>query len=87
MLNKDPNRPNNVPSHIDLFDTGDFYESFEVKVMSDGFLIEADTIKDGEDLRVRWGNDILGLTDFSISELGKAIQPKVLSYILDSLLT
>lgn len=54
---------------VTLFDTGEFYESFRVEAEKDGIVIFADTIKGGEDLRERWGNDIIGLTDESIAEL------------------
>lgn len=58
---------------ITLFDTGDFYESFDVRVEKDGFVIIADTIKnDGTfsvDLTDRWGDDILGLTEKSLTDL------------------
>lgn len=83
---KDASRPNNTAGHIDLFDTGQFYESFHVKSESDGFVIAADTIKEGEDLRVRWGNDILGLTDTSRDQLVQTIPLFVVEYTLNTLL-
>lgn len=54
---------------ITLKDTGDFYKSWRVRVLGDVIFIEADTIKDGDDLRQRWGNDILGLTEESKQKL------------------
>ena len=51
---------------IDLHDTGEFWESFFVKVDNNGIDIEADTIKDGEDLRDSWGENIIGLTEKSL---------------------
>lgn len=54
---------------ITLKDTGDFYRSWTVRILADTIFIEADTIKDGDDLRQRWGNDILGLTDESKQKL------------------
>lgn len=54
---------------ITLKDTGDFYKSWNVKILADTIFIEADTIKDGDDLRQRWGNDILGLTEESKQKL------------------
>lgn len=83
---KDPGRPRNVASHIDLFDTGNFYESFEVKAQADGFVIMADTIKEGEDLRVRWGDDILGLTEASREQLVQTVPLFVVEYVLNTLL-
>ena len=50
---------------VTLFDTGEFYSSFYVKVFDTYFEIVADTIKDGEDLQNRWGDELLGLTDES----------------------
>lgn len=54
---------------ITLKDTGDFYKSWTVRILADTIFIEADTIKDGDDLRQRWGNDILGLTEESKQKL------------------
>jgi len=55
---------------IQLFDEGSFYASFIVRVDRGGITISADTIKTGDDgvttdLAVRYGIDILGLTDES----------------------
>jgi hypothetical protein len=79
-------RPNNSPFHVDLYDTGDFYESFTVKVLPDGLLIQADTIKDGDDLRQRWGPEILGLNDESIEILARHIAGLVADYVRRELL-
>ena len=54
---------------VTLKDTGDFYRSWTVRILADTIFIEADTIKDGDDLRQRWGNDILGLTEESKQKL------------------
>jgi hypothetical protein len=62
-------RDNQPYDHITLKDTGDFYRSWTVRILADTIFIEADTIKDGDDLRQRWGNDILGLTDESKQKL------------------
>ena len=66
---------------ITLRDTGEFYKSFRVVVESDGFVIEADTLKNGVDLTTRWGNDILGLTDQSIEKLAFFIRPLVVEFV------
>ena len=51
---------NNQPfNRVTLKDTGEFYESFDVRYEMGGIVIDADTIKEGDDLRDRWGNDIL----------------------------
>ncbi len=54
---------------ITLKDTGDFYSSFRIELGSDFFEITANTIKDGTDLRSRWGDEILGLTDENLQRL------------------
>ena len=67
--------------HIMLFDEGDFYDSFNIRVTSNGFLIVADAIKeDGTDLVQEYGR-ILGLTDESIQELRAVIQDELKQYI------
>jgi hypothetical protein len=49
-------------NRVTLKDTGDFYKTFTVKVKPNAnFEIEADTIKSGQDLEDRWGENIVGL--------------------------
>ena len=62
-------RNNQIYDHITLKDTGDFYKSWRVYVANNTIVISADTIKDGDDLRARWGQNILGLTDESLGKL------------------
>lgn len=71
---------------ITLFQEGDFYDSFRVEVERDAFIIEADTIKGGEDLQNRWGDDIIGLTDESVSELVRVIAPDFVDFIINEIL-
>lgn len=47
--------------HITLKDTGDFYLSFTVRPFKGGFSIDADPIKDEDDLFKVWGEDVVGL--------------------------
>jgi hypothetical protein len=56
-----------------LFDTGEFYESFNVRFDKDGFVIEANTIKEGRDL-TEYG-EILGLNTTSKNELTEKMLP------------
>jgi hypothetical protein len=56
--------------HVTLKDTGSFYKSFVVSLTAGNeFLIEADTIKEGTDLRDKYGVDILGLSEESLDKL------------------
>ncbi len=73
--------------HITLYQEGDFYKSWEFVQKEDSFVLRADTIKEGEDLRDRWGPDIIGLTDESISKLSTEIIPEIINHILRSLLS
>jgi hypothetical protein len=64
---------------IFLLDEGEFYKSFKVKVLNDGFVIQADALKDdGTDLTEQYGRKILGLTDKSRNEIIKEILPMVI---------
>ena len=49
--------------HITLKDTGDFYESFIVTPLKTGFKIDANPIKDDDNLFDLFGKDIVGLTE------------------------
>jgi len=80
-------RLKNLPTdRITLLQTGDFYASFRVNVHDDHFTITADTIKNGDDLRARWGDDILGLTEDSIAFLIEEILPEFNEWVLEQLL-
>lgn len=54
---------------VTLKDTGEFYESFDVRPFKGGFRIEADAIKEDDDLTMEWGEDIIGLTEESKERL------------------
>jgi hypothetical protein len=59
-----------------LFDSGDFYKTFEVIVNKNGsFIIEADDQKGEDYLTDRYGLAILGLTDENKTELSKKMLP------------
>lgn len=66
--------------HYTLFDTGEFYKSFDVAVYSDeSFTVEAETIKeDGTDLAKKFGKGILGLNAASKDKLITKILPFIL---------
>lgn len=56
-----------------LFDSGEFYQSFNLVYQKDGFVITADTQKPDRDLMEL--GEILGLTEESKNELAKKILP------------
>ena len=47
---------------VTLKDEGDFYRTFNIELNPNDFDIQANTIKDGEDLQERFP-DIIGLTE------------------------
>jgi hypothetical protein len=52
-------------SHVTLKETGEFYQSFQLKVHRTFMEITANTKKGNDDLAVEWGEYILGLTEES----------------------
>lgn len=76
-----------ITDHVTLFDTGEFYESFKVFFSNGNFVISADTIKDTDDLIFKYGSDILGLTDESLSLLREKAKEIIIPYIRKKILT
>jgi len=65
-----------------LFDTGEFFKSFDVILHSEGFEIDADPIKNGgqysgTNLFLEYGEDILGLTDENMDKFINALLPNI----------
>ena len=72
--------------HIKLRDTGVFYRSFVVKVDPKGIEIIADTSKGttaNDDLAVRYGINILGLTEENNNVIVNALINKYIKYLED----
>lgn len=65
-----------ITSHVTLFDEGDFHRSFFVDASSFPVEIDARDPKRDE-LGDKYGEDIIGLTDESQSELNEVILPDV----------
>ena len=65
-----------------LEDTGAFYSSMFVKVGDDYFIVDADGQKDNENLFVKFGDDIIGLTDESIEKLNILVAEKYIEWLL-----
>ena len=77
------------PGHIQLKDTGGFYRSFVVKADAKGYEIIADTdVGDGieNDLAVRYGLDIIGLTEENHDSMSVAIRDKYIEYLENEIL-
>lgn len=78
---------------VTLYQEGDFYRSWEFIQKKDEFVLRADTLKENQqfggldDLRDRWGSDIIGLTNESINALAEEVLPRLIQYILSKLLS
>lgn len=75
-----------ITDHVTLFDTGDFYESFRVFFNGSDFIISADTIKDTDDLIFKYGSEILGLTNESLSLLREKAKEIIIPYVRKKIL-
>jgi hypothetical protein len=65
-----------------LFDSGDFYRSFRMQPLPDGFVISANDIKeDGTELTRKFGIDILGLSIKSKHDLAQFILPIIIKEV------
>ena len=71
---------------ITLFDTGQFYESFEVSVTDSHLSITADTVKGNTDLRDRWGEHIASISPEGLAEFVFAIKPEFAELVKSELL-
>jgi hypothetical protein len=71
-----------------LFDTGEFFKSFEVMYEDDGILIDADPIKKNSsggidtNLFEEYGEKILGLNDVNLRIFIEALKPKIRETII-----
>jgi len=71
--------------HITLKDTGDFYDSFTVKIGKDFIQIDADGQKSDVNLFKEWGPDLTGLTDQNLQILSDAIAEKIPEFVEQTL--
>ena len=79
------------PGRIQLFDSGEFYKSFRVLVDADGLVIFANALKVGDngvdDLAVKYGIDIIGVTESNQEELiKKYVKPKYIDAVINQLM-
>lgn len=78
-------RPKKSADHIDLYDTGRFYETFRLLLEEDGFIIDANTLKEDTDLAKEWGEDILGLTPESIEIVSSWLRDRIVKKIQEKI--
>lgn len=71
--------------HYTLEDTGAFFRSMYVVVLLDSIVIEANPVKDNENLFVKYGDGIIGLTDENKTKFGEIVKEKFIQYVRDTL--
>ncbi|NQY01491.1 MAG: hypothetical protein HRU18_12055 [Pseudoalteromonas sp.] len=60
----------NFPSDkVNLFFSGEFFDTFDIEVLNNGFLIVANTAIYGRDFQTIYGFDILGLNEENLQKL------------------
>ena len=69
---------------VTLKDTGDFYDSFYIELGSNSFLINARDSKT-IDLKQKYEDEILGLTEKSIGELSQFLKGKLIEQLRNEL--
>jgi len=84
QLTEQINPAKKAGSHYTLFDTGTFFNSMFIKVMNDGFEVDADGEKTNfigtTNLFTSFGNDIIGLTEESMTALKGEIRIRMIKY-------
>lgn len=74
--------------HVTLKDSGDFYDSFTVRVTNDGWTQDADdSSKYDEPLFEVWGIDVLGITDENMKYIKEMIIENYIKYVTRELLS
>jgi len=66
---------------ITLKDTGKFYKTFKIEVKNDSFFINANPIKEDNNLFDDFGNEIVGLTEENQIKVSKIILDNTIKYI------
>lgn len=70
---------------IIVFDTGEVYDSFTLEAGVGSITIDADTIKDGDDLLKTIDANLLGLTDEHLQLVIDALREKLIPILLELL--
>ena len=66
---------------ITLKDTGKFYKTFKIEVKNDSFFINANPIKEDNNLFDDFGDEIVGLTEENKIKVSKIILDNTIKYI------
>lgn len=69
-----------------LYDTGAFHKSIFITVMRDSFIVEGNGNKGDDDLFVKFGDEIIGITDENMDRVAAILADKYREYIIKVLL-
>lgn len=64
----------------DLFDTGEFFKSFVIRVFAQEIIIDANAQKGKDNLFDKFGNEIIGLTDENFRKLKEKVKISYIKY-------
>ena len=67
--------------HYTLDDTGAFFRSMFIRVLSDSFTINADGQKEDDNLFDKYGKEIIKPTDESIDKIKKIVRRAYIAYV------
>jgi len=70
---------------VTLKDTGDFYATFKVIPFKGGFTIEANTIKDRQNLENDWGTEIIGLNQENLQRVIDYYKEIIADYVREQI--
>jgi len=76
------------PGPIKLFNTGEFWKSWNIELTLNGFFIDADAEKpDGTNLFIKYAEygDVLGLTDKNTDIFIQQLIPQIINEIIESI--
>ena len=67
--------------HFTLNDTGDFYRSMFIRVLSDRFTVNANGQKDDDNLFDKYGDEIIQFTDENLDKIKSIIRKSYINYV------
>lgn len=65
------------PTEVNLNDTGEYWNSYQVNAVKGGYEITSDPIKDGDNLEDRYGDNLEGLTKENEQKAEGIIERKI----------
>ena len=67
--------------HFTLNDTGDFYRSMFIRVLSESFTVNADGQKEDDNLFEKYGDGIIKFTDENLDKIKGIIRRSYINYV------